>query len=425
MFITSTVDFSTAEKAKASAQAARYVHGRTAMIRGVARRNLAACYLFDAVQSLTQQGSGSTTSEALNTFGSSDTALSHIAAAHEQLTAALEQINTAVIRYRDMNENARKESLPLPSAVSNAWRRLGWDLRMQRADITALNADVGLLLALWTAWQGIGTGNNVASASATSLFPLTSEQFESIAPVLKTVSTAAESALHEYEAIKTAYTNTSKDEYLTLSDHGIDFGQNYNKILITVGLLQFISGKAVTAEGIFRTVQENYERISIQHKNIPSHLKTTQLTSLEQHKQKWENFPIWYTNNISNYLYTYSTLLAQWDKREKESIIMRNYATDLSTTCIQSLGGLKLDTNKVFLNALLPTLDDLNKLNPAARSTVASTSSGNSDNDKNISLSQGTIIRKQFLIMKTLVTALNSVHIGSWGFGVSKDLSEI
>lgn len=401
LVITGTINTTNDKTVACTIQATRYFHGRTAITRAFARRNLAAGYLLDAVAAMKGSSSGSTTSEALTEYGSGSVGLSHITAAHGQLTAALEQVNLAVTRFRDMNEQATKETnedgvkAPSPTSTNPAWRRLGWELRQQRADLTCLVAEVGLLMALWTAWNTVPVGGHAAAggtaaASEAPLFPLSSDQEELVAPVLRTVSAAAEAALREYEALAAAYASAPAEEAVAMSDHGIDFGCGVARPLALIGVLQVMAAKFVTAEGVFRSVLEKYEGISAKptaaavaaaSREISASASQPVAGSLAHKASKWQPLPFQYKAHIGSFLHSYSALLKQWDKREREAEEMNGHAL----TLLRSAG------------------QPLNQVLPAA----------------------GSDHRLEFLANRTFGTALTTMHIGSFACIVPADLAEI
>jgi trimeric autotransporter adhesin len=445
LVIAGTVNASSVESMEATALATRYFHARTALIRATARRNIAACYLLDAVSALTEGKKGSTTEDALREFGASATALSHMTAAHGHLMLALEQVNLATTRFRDLNATARTAAANAaheaeaqkggeeagegeaaaaaaaaaaasaaaasasPTARNGAWRRVGWELRVQRADLTTATAEVGLLMALWSAWQGadspLGVGAAVSSAASASasasasatptttktspLFPLTAEQNDSIAPVLRTVSTAAEAALREHEALEAAYATAPAAERLATTDHGIDFGCGVARPLALIGLLQFMAGKAVTGEGVFRSALDRYAAIPSASLGSGGYSPS----SLPQHAAKWAALPVWYGAHIAASLHAYSALLAQWDKRERES-------ADLARHAAETLRG-----GGAALGLPVPV-----PVPPAAAGAETTTDAAK---------------RSAFLATRTFATALMMAHVGSWGVLLPADLCEI
>lgn len=397
-----------------SAMTARYVHGRTALIRSSARRNLAAVHILKAhahMLASSASGAGSGTGIPLN----AQYALAHLSTAHEQLTAALEQVNLACTRHRDISdallrpaagtEGTGQVTQAVSQSISPAWSRLGWDLRAARADIAASTAEVGTLLALWTVWMpgalGAGQGSGTGRAQVPkAIFPLDEQEADAVASVVKTASAAAEASLRDYEAIQAAMSTGAVEgtglPLPALSDHGLDPACGMARALRAIAMLQHYTMKSVTAEGLFRAALDKCESVSIVPMPGPSdsshaepapeetNSSSASLGGLETSARRWQiSLPAMFQAGVAGILLPYGALLAQWDKRERES------------ARITELG-----------RALLA--------GPCTAFGLSATSAHATQDNK-----------IAYVTQQALVVGLSTAHVGSWGMTLPYDYNSV
>jgi hypothetical protein len=301
---------------------AQYVHARTAIIRADVRRNLAAIHLWTACAHMTAAGGAGGSGMPV----SSQLALAHLSAAHEHLTTGLDKVNDATKQFKSVSDASREggqRGAP-PPALSDAWRRLGWDLRSSRADIAACVAEVGTLLALWTVWMPGALAPGASRGS--SLFPLPENEADAIKPVITAASSAAEAALREYEAMDVAYAAGAGAGMLQ-ADHGLDPGAGTGRALRVIAVLQHVGAKAVTAEGLLRAALDRYAHVagvadeplgSMQGGGAPS-TSTGSLGGIDASMRGWRALPSLAQAQLAGVLLPYAALLRQWDKREREA----------------------------------------------------------------------------------------------------------
>ena len=345
LVITGTVNGKNTDAFNETVHDTRFVLSRTALIRASARRNYASVLLLEAVEALTgefilSRPSGLIEKEAetqrdaaKNEFGSQALAMSLSTQAQAQITSALELVDNALIRLKEFNANLKiKDNISTSSDTKkNAWTNLVIDLRLMRSELTCAAAELGLITGLFSIWQQpISDSKNVV------LFPLADDLADAVGPVLKVVSAAAESSLKQTEEIETLLKSG-----VTFADHGRFRGVSQS--LTTIGLLQFVAGKAVTGEGLFRSaidhLSEEAARESSSIQNASSSVAAQTRFGIEGDVFLWQSrLSVTQQAQAASTLHVYGALLKQWEKRESEAKLMMTLSESLFISASKPLG---------------------------------------------------------------------------------------
>lgn len=345
LVITGTVNGKNTDTFNETVQDTRFVLSRTALIRASARRNYASVLLLEAVEALTgefilSRPSGliekeaETQRDAAKTeFGSQALAMSLTTQAQTQITSALELVDNSLIRLKELNANLKSnDNISISSDTKkHAWTNLVIDLRLMRSELTCAAAELGLITGLFSIWQQpISDSKNVV------LFPLADDLADAVGPVVKVVSAAAESSLKQTEEIETLLKSG-----VTFADHGRFRG--VSQPLTTIGLLQFVAGKAVTGEGLFRSaidhLTEEASRESSSIQNASSSVAAQTRFGIEGDVVLWQSrLSVTQQAQAASTLHVYGALLKQWEKRESEAKLVTTLSESLFISASKPLG---------------------------------------------------------------------------------------
>lgn len=339
LVITGTVNGRTTELFNATVQDTRFVLSRTALVRAMARRNYASVLLLEASEAFTGeliliQSSGKIEKEAetqrdaaKSEYGAQGLAMSLTTQAQAQITTALELVDNALVRLKDLNLSLSGNDLQTTSHEinKNSWTNLAIDLRLMRAELTSAAAELGLITALFSIWQ-----QPTKDAKTAVLFPLTDELADAVGPVLKTVSAAAESALKQSEEVEALLKSGA-----TAADHGQFLG--VSQPLATIALLQFVAGKAVTGEGLFRAAIDRFSETS--RELLPVAVTSTASSGIEGDVALWQSrLSVTQQAQAASTLHVYGALLKQWEKRESEAKKVTSFSESLFSSASKPLG---------------------------------------------------------------------------------------
>lgn len=339
LVITGTVNGRTTETFNETVQDTRFVLSRTALVRAMARRNFASVLLLEASEALTGESilirpTGDTEREAevqrdaaKSEYGAQSLAMSLTTQAQTQITSALELVDNALVRLKDLNLSLRgNESKSVSDEVNNnSWSNLVIDLRLMRAELTSAAAELGLVTALFSIWQ-----QPIQDPKNAVLFPLADDLADAIGPVLKTVSAAAESALKQTEEIETLLKSGASS-----ADHGLFLG--VAQPLSTIALLQFVAGKAVTGEGLFRSAIDRFSEAS--QESSPVSARTAASSGIEASVALWQSrLSVTQQAQAASTLHVYGALLKQWEKRESEAKQVSLLSESLFSSASKPLG---------------------------------------------------------------------------------------
>jgi hypothetical protein len=183
------------------------------------------------------------------------------------------------------------------------------ELRRQEAANLSVQSELSLLSALWGIWEV--QHDPMKRKSNTPLFPLLSADQADIHSIISKVADLAQTSVKKYELLQA-------DEQIAGMDCGIDLTGEITRPLRTISILQFMAEKPVMSEGLLRGTFDYYQRKRLRDSQ-GLHLHGLQGLDSASWDVRCISYPPALQISIAGHLQVYSSLLSQWDRRERES----------------------------------------------------------------------------------------------------------
>jgi len=377
------------ESLSTSLQPSRYLHLRAITTLASANQNMAVARLLSALPHILAPMQEDRVGAALSRLTS---AREHLGEALVSLGSVLASIESALASGGGKAVKLGSEPTTNESLSRGCWERLAWDVRRAKTEVRCFQSEVDLLTALGSVWLFPGgedreLGKKVASPTAGApppLFPLSEADRTTALPVLRNVHKSVGECFKEYASFEA--------QRARFCEAGIDAGLGKSRALRMLGLLSCIEGVSVTAEGAFRGVIDDYTSLlnsllSINGKSgVSGASGITGNCGVRESGTLWEGQPLLFQAHLASTLHAYGGILKQWEKREGEAKAIEEGALGLWKNCVSGWG-----------------------IQSPGVATLLEGGGG----------------ARTFLAQRVLSAALCGPDIGSWGMGLSIDLSEL